>query len=368
MAAANRVVSQSEWESSMWSWHCSGDPVAEAALAALQRQNLGLKRTAADVRQLAAVGDKDCQRLLSEMEAVPSWVDFNLMRQGGVMVQRQFPLLILALTYGSLPLVFADANASKIFARTGRFSASISRRLNESTTLFLGVTNSDQLAPHGPMWEACMHVRLVHAHVRQAILASMPWDIDHQGMPISQFSTAAGPAFFGTQLLENMQKLGAQFTDTEALGHQMIWRYVTSLLGVPEPLVATTQQEQDCFDHHMMDCFFGPDETSVKMMAELVSGLANSAPTNRIPSDLQLALFHRLLGPTMAKGFAIPVSKSGERKLGWLVRGFRVYAKIQGIELLQQPMWRLGRRALMQQMGEGLMQEQSIPKGCSQTG
>ena len=341
------------WVAAMLPWHYRGDPLAEAVAGTLREEG-GMAKPAERVRQLAEQGDVPCQRLLADMEVVPEWVDFALMRCGGAMAQRHFPQLILALTYGCLPLTFAHPDAAAIFVGTGRMEANISRRLNESAALFFGVCDSDALAPGKAMWEACLHVRLVHALVRMKCLQS-GWDLKGRGMPVSQLATAAGPAFFGTHLLDGMRRLGARVSDEEAAGHCMIWRYTTRLMGVPLELLGSTQQEQDRFDASMMSQFFAPDDTAKTIMASLLDGLCTLPPTSRLPRAVQIALFRRMLGDEMADAFGVPVSGKGEKALSMMLPVFSGYAWLQRVPGASAGLRYIGQQILDRYASEGLV-------------
>lgn len=309
-------------------------------------------RENASAAGLADQGDAPCRALLADMYDTPSWVDYALMRRAGAMAQRQFPMLILALTYGGLPLTFAHPDAAEVFTGTGRMQANISRRLNESATLFLGIYNSDALALGKPMWEICLQVRLVHSVVRMSLI-HQGWDIEKRGVPINQLSTAAGPAFFGTHQLGCLRRLGARIDDDEALGFTMIWRYVTRLLGVPESLIGQTQDEQDEFDQHITSLFFAPDNNSRTVMHELIEGLATQKPNSNVPRAMQLALFRLMLGNEMADAYGIERSPTGERQLKLMLPVLGSYGWLQRAPLLSGVLQQAGLRCIQRVATEG---------------
>lgn len=342
-----------DWAAGAFDWLYQGDPLAENAARAL-RQHGSRGKVADRIQQLANQGDPACTALLADMHDIPGWVDFDLMRRGGAMAQRHFPMLVLALTYGCMPLTFAHPDAAEVFASTGRLEANIARRLNESGTLFFGVCNSDALAPGKHMWEACVQVRLVHAIVRMSLL-ERGWNVAERGVPISQLATAAGPAFFGTHLLGCLRRVGARITDEEAEGHCMIWRYTTRLLGVPQALLGHTQAEQDDIDLNMSSLFFAPDDTARVIMAALIRELARQPPTARIPAALQLALFRRMLGDEMANAYGIPENRKGERLLGGLDVLLSGYGRLQGLSPLAGLLRRRGQQIIEHFGTEGLV-------------
>ncbi|MBS0619790.1 MAG: DUF2236 domain-containing protein [Spirochaetes bacterium] len=345
----------SAWLQSVATWIEVGDPLAEAAVAAIRQAKLPRSSPSASVLQLAAQGDTACAKLIAEMAAVPAWVDFDLMRQGGAMTQRHFPMLVLALTYGCLPLTFAHPSSAAVFVRTGRLQADIIRRLNESATLFFGVAASDTLRPHQKMWEACLHVRLVHAIVRMQLLTDTTWNRATYGLPISQLQTAAGPAYFGSHLLACLRELGVRFTESEAIGHKMIWRYVTKLLGVTDALVFADQKQQDAFDAHVVQEFLAPDEASRQMVADMLAGLCSRQPTANLPAAFQAALMRRLLGARLADGFGLSQSVAGDLTVDCARFAFGGYTLVQRLPVLNEFLRRTGADVFARFASEGIV-------------
>lgn len=330
-----------------------GDPLADAVLAEARDRGALVRHPVRELEAAAAAGNTSAARLLDELCTVPPWADFAAMRRGGAMARRNFPLLIAALTYGTLPLVFAHPDSAAVFAGTGHFAASIPRRLNESATLFFGVTDADALQPRGAMWVACLRVRLIHAVVRAQFLAKPTWDRATRGTPVSALQTAAGPAFFGAHMLDCLRALGAVIEDDEALGHAATWRYVTYLLGVPAELLGATQRDQDALDALMLQLAVMPDETSRAMVAALLDGLCSGPPTGRIPRTVQVAMMRTLLGPRRADAFALPAADPraflGARAL------MRAYSLVANSDVAAPAAARLGQRVLSRLATEGLV-------------
>lgn len=147
------------------------------------------------------------------------------------MACRHFPQYILAVGHGALMNTFSSPDSSYILARTGRLARDPVRRLLESSALFFGVLDVEELSPGGRCWETCVRVRLMHATVRMNLAAAGAWPLP--GQPINALQTAAGPLFFGAMTLDRLRLLGARISPEEGDGFYLIWRYVTRLLGVP---------------------------------------------------------------------------------------------------------------------------------------
>lgn len=343
------------WSTYIDAWLHIGDPLADEFLVELRKRGRNLRDPAAELVAIASEARPPAvaTALLSELRELPHWVDFDLMRRGAHMAQRDFMPLTAALTYGALPLVFSHPSSAAVFMHTGHFAASISRRLNESATLFFGVTHSDQLRPGQRMWAACVHVRMIHAVIRKHLLESPRWDVVAHGLPINAYQTSAGPAFFGARVLRGMRALGAAISDEEAAGHNMTWRYVSYLLGVPKPLLAATQSDQDVFDDALLRHAFMPDDTGRKMIAVLLDGLVASPPTQRIPRGLQIALLRSMLGEAWADAFTVPHGDA--RALRALQSSLSAYSRIGRTRVAEAGARRLGQRVLDDLAKNGLL-------------
>jgi hypothetical protein len=332
------------WLADMEPFRLMGDPLADACFSELRAQRIALPNAYPALLERAEDPNSAAGPLLRSMREVPEWVDFGLMRRGGAMAQRNFPMMIMALTYGALPLVFVHPDSAAIFGGTGHFAASIPRRLKESALLFFGVTDTDALRPDGRMWQVCLRVRLIHAAVRHQFLHRMQWDTQQRGVPISALQTAAGPAFFGTRMLAGMRGLGAVVDDSEALGHQMVWRYVTYLLGVPPQLIGENQPDQNTFDAALMPLAFAPDAGSRSLIAALLSGLREAPQTRRIPPHVQIAMMRTMLGEVWADALGVPPSR--DDALRPVVRALHAYSRVARTRWLARPTQWLGQRTL----------------------
>lgn len=339
------------WRAYVEPWLQFGDPLADAFLLELQKRGQGLSE-AAD-RLLEPDAPACAVALLAELQHVPEWVDFELMGRGAAMAQRNYPQLIAALTYGALPLVFAHPDSAAVFLATGHFEAGIARRLNESAALFFGATHSAELRPTGRIWSTCCQVWMIHAAVRKHLLKSARWDVAQHGVPINALQTAAGPAFFGACVVRGMRALGARITQDEALGHCMIWRYITYLLGVPAALIAADPSDQVVFDDMLMRNTFAPDDTGRHMVTTLLEGLIGSPPTQRIPRGLQTALMRCMLGEAWADAFAIP--RGDPRALRLLQLTLSAHSRLATVRYVSPVARRVGGRVLDRLASGGLL-------------
>lgn len=316
-------VDRDAWLTALERFRHVGDPLGDACFADLRTSGIALADAYPALVERARDPRSAASALLDDMRRVPEWVSFDAMRRGGAMAQRNFPAMILALTYGALPLVFVHPDSAAVFGGTGHFAASIPRRLKESSLLFFGVTDADALRPDARMWQVVLRVRLIHAAVRHQFLRKPGWDRELRGIPISALQSASGPFFFGTRLAEGMKRLGAVIDLDELRGHRMIWRYVSYLLGVPPRLLGATLEDQDVFDAAFIPLAFAPDDSSRAMLAALLQGLRDNPQTRPIPARTQNALMRAMLGDAWSDALAVPPGDPhGLRRLVTVLRAY----------------------------------------------
>lgn len=317
-------------------WLQAGDPAAEAVVSELRAHGVSPADPLPALRRLAAAGSNACVALLREMETPPPWADFNRMRAGGELGHRNFLLLAIALVHGGLLTTFANPDTARILGGTNRLEQNVVRRLNESTTLFFGVLDTEALRPGGRAWETCLQVRLLHAMVRMRLLAAGDTR-GLSGIPVNQLHTAGGPLIFGTRALRALKQLGAHVSAEQEAGYQLIWRYVTYLLGVPQALLGNTAAEQEEINDFIAGVAFMPDDNSRRLTAALLDGLTRLPQTKYVSRATHEALARRLLGDDMADGLGIGRHPLRARLLdafivtirlgGWLLR-IRTVARV----------------------------------------
>lgn len=341
------------WAMPLAPWLEMGDELAEEVVKALRAHKLALNNPLPAIRQLATSGNTACIQFLADMQAVPDWVDFELMRKGGAMAYRHFPQLIIALIHGGLMTTFSNADSARILSGTQRLEQNVVRRLFESSTLFFGVLDTDSLRPEGKVWEICLRVRLMHAMVRLRLLSTEIWEPSY-GKPINQLHTAAGPLFFGTMVLESLKSLGAHIRADEREGYYLIWRYVTRLLGVPVGLLGETVAEQQAIDQRILPLCFNPDDNSRLLAQALLSGLQKLPDAKYIPRSVHEVLVRRMLGNEKADRMAIQSHPIGARLADVVALGLGMYSQLMRVPVLAHYAEAFGKRYLDDLVKRGL--------------
>lgn len=168
----------------------------------------------------------------------PDWVDFELIDRGAVAWWRTGGLLqLIALTAGSLAYGYGTSFARPLI-QTGRLATRAPRRLAETAAWVGLATRPGALRPGQAGLRETVHIRMVHAMVRDHIRRSGSWDVENWGEPISVGDTlATGIIGFFAYPIAGLQDLGVDYSDDELEAMTHLWSWISCLMGVPSALL-----------------------------------------------------------------------------------------------------------------------------------
>ncbi len=182
---------------------------------------------------------EEMRALFAETERVPPWVDYPTLDRGGRVLMRAGLLGGLVLGLSSLPHGYASPGGNKPLVFSGRMREQAPRRLNETARFVQAVCRPGGMRPGADGYQITLRVRLMHAQVRQMLLASGKWDTGAWGQPINQHDMAATTLLFSMVLLEGLRTLGVRVSAEDAEAYTQLWRTTGLLMGVdPEILPA----------------------------------------------------------------------------------------------------------------------------------
>jgi hypothetical protein len=345
-------------------WLYVGDPLAEQAVRELQARRRIRRNLVVEIRRLALDGNEPCQEFLRDVETPPAWADFDAMRAGGALGKRN-PLPLILGMHGTLPMTYADGYASPVLVRTARLANDLPRRLFETATLFLGALDSDEMRPGRREWERCVRIRLMHTMVRLKILDSGDWDHSFC-VPINQLSTGAGPYIFGVHRVRMLRSFGAPVSDQEAESFELMWRYVTRVMGCVPELIGHTPDDQRILSARIMRILYRPNSDSRVLTRALHEGLPNVPQLPPFPRSVHEALSRRVLAPELlpeleanvADDLGVPRHPVIERAIDGPRLALRLYGALQRIRPVQAGLERLGGKLLRRLLEAGL---QGVP-------
>lgn len=179
---------------------------------------------------------------IASMEATPSWVDMDLVREGAR--QSRIPQAFLApfVIRGAFVATFMNTYAALPMALTGELGGrKAARRVHETASFFAGTALPGALERHGQGFEAAAMVRLMHSMVRyNALKRSGRWDLGVYGIPVPQVDQMPAGLINIYILAGQARRKGrTEFTEAERATVEFS-RYRCFLLGLPEELLPTT--------------------------------------------------------------------------------------------------------------------------------
>jgi hypothetical protein len=225
-----------------------GDPLADAWMVASQGMDRGAAHamvTQATRHGISSMENAppELRALFEQLESVPLWVDPRYLEIGCRAFRRTGPLMGLVLSGFSLMGGYRSSAVVKTLMMTGKLKQTAGKRLVDTGRFVLAVTEPGGVAIGKPGYESAIHVRLLHAMIRNKLRSSPDWRTEEWGLPINQADMLGTNLLFSLGYLIGCRELGMKFSAEEAQGVVHLWRYVGYLLGIDESLIPATERE-----------------------------------------------------------------------------------------------------------------------------
>lgn len=233
-----------------------------------------------------AVPDAPAELLELVADAIvpPDWVDFDMIDRGAIAWWRTGGLLqLIALTAGSLAYGYGTSFARPLI-QTGRLTTRAPRRLAETAAWVGLATKPGALRPGQTGLRETVHIRMVHAMVRDHIRRAGTWDTANWGEPISIGDTlATGIIGFFTYPIDGLRDLGVDYSQDELEAMTHLWSWISYLMGVPEDLLPKDYAEAQEFGRVGEQL----DKSKIEGADELLNALFfHSLPYDKLPGPL----------------------------------------------------------------------------------
>lgn len=220
----------------------TGDPLAERYVDAVFHGEPGPRQARKQLdaavespEGIAAIEDihEAMAALFAEFEAVPDWVDRDLVEQGAAIWRRWGRTLFNVAGAETLEMYTESAVALPLSLTGGYAGDNALRRFLETTRFWMDVSEPGALFTLGsPGRQTAMRVRVMHVSVRRRVSDHPEWDADRWGLPISQaymYLTLMGGSVVPALA---MWPLGYLTTPREIRALMHFQRYLGYLLGV----------------------------------------------------------------------------------------------------------------------------------------
>lgn len=244
--------------------HClQGDDLAYRALQSFRsldaRSGWRLFEKALE-HGIEAVDDPpgDLVALFEQLDHVPDWVDDAQLYRGAIALWRAGPIVPMILAYPVIGVGFSGYGATRplLFSRRMMEREAVGQRMIESFRFVVGAYTPGGMSRFGDGFKHTARVRMIHARVRLSLSRSAHWDWENWGIPINNFDamhTQCG--IFGVELVDALARSGVALSAREREDIFALTRYVGYVIGVPEEILHTGEEDARLKDdlHKLVD-------------------------------------------------------------------------------------------------------------------
>jgi hypothetical protein len=256
--------------------------------------------------------DPKLHELWTEVNTVPSWVDWAQIERGQDVFYRYGGPALTGLTYQSLLGGMGAARVVETLARTGGFNTKVARRrLFETTQHILQCTKSlDSIKPGGAGHASSVRVRLLHAAVRQRIMKlanQRPsyFNVEEWGIPVNDLDQIATVGTFcATLIWISFPRQGIFLREQEKEDYVALWRYIGYILGTPTEHFETTAKAKAIMES-LLHNEVHPSDMSQILANNIIHCLEGQPPTFVSP-DMLVASARWLNGNELADALGLP--------------------------------------------------------------
>jgi len=275
----------------------------------------GEKKERRDLYELMAKyasEDEKIGRFWESVHTIPEWVDWEQIERGQKVFWRYGGPTLTTLTFMSLLGGMGSGRTVETLDRTGGFSAKVvKRRLLETTQHTLNVHKDlASIKPGGDGFVNSVQVRLLHATVRQRILAMAKerpdfYDVETYGVPVNDLDCIGTiNTFSSTVVWLGLPRQGIYMRDGEIRDFIALWRYVAYIMGTPDECLATPKSAKIMMES-LLASEINPTRSSGVLANNIITGMSGTPPTFSSPGFMA-AQTYWLNGEQLSAALHIP--------------------------------------------------------------
>ncbi|MBC7700595.1 oxygenase MpaB family protein [Aquabacterium sp.] len=309
-----------------------GDPLADDLARWLREEGMTTARARLDraiEHGLSENGDDTppaLRLLIEHVQLTPPWVDPALMAQGARFLQSTGLHGMRVLRDAGLMAGYQASAINQTLVQTGALNRGAHRRVAETTSWWLDCTADGGLQRQGAGWKTTLHVRVMHALLRQNVCQRDTWDAAAWGLPINQVDMQATYLAFSVVQLLALRTTGFVVTQADARAVMHLWRYIGWLMGVDEAWLAGDEMGGRVQLYRNLISQAPPDETSVALGRALMDeplGRDHAWPSawrGRFEKARHLSLVRWFVGSEGMRHLGLPLAWPWHPVLTWLPR------------------------------------------------
>jgi hypothetical protein len=248
----------------------------------------------------------------TEVEAVPEWVDWGLLRVGQRAMRRGGADGMYIARDVSLLGGYQFSGFNKTLIRTGALEKGSNKRFAETMQWAMDVISVDGMAPLGVGYRSTIRVRLIHAFVRRHVSAMPDWQSDEWGVPVNQTDMAA--TLVGALIAPPAGGLGMGLvlSPREYDGIAHLTRYVGWLIGVDDEWLPRDFRDGIRVLYHTVAALSEPDDSTKQLAMPMVDDPllwhygTLAGLRRRLARAQHLSVTSGFLGPRAMRALGLP--------------------------------------------------------------
>lgn len=181
--------------------------------------------------------------LFEQVDAVPDWVDQELLDLGSQTVRRTGNLGGYVMRDFALMGGYQSSAINKPLVFTGALDDSAANRIAETNNFWIDITRENGTGRFKPGVKTAIRVRIMHAMLRIRIQQNPEWSNEKWGLPINQADMLATNLAFSSLFVDGCRLFGFQISKKEAEAVLHLWRYAGYVLGISIDDMPTTERQ-----------------------------------------------------------------------------------------------------------------------------
>ncbi|MEH3132779.1 MAG: oxygenase MpaB family protein [Mycolicibacterium neoaurum] len=246
------------------------------------------------------------------VEAVPDWVDWDLIRRGERAMRRSGADGMYIARDVSLLGGYQFSGFNKTLVRTGALEKGSNKRFAETMQWAMDVISENGMDPGGVGYRSTLRVRLIHAMVRRHVAALPDWRGADWGLPINQTDMAA--TLVGALIAPSAGGIGMGLllSPADYAGIAHLTRYVGWLIGVEDEWLPRDYRDGIRVLFHTLTALAQPDESTQALAVPMAQDPMGWHFENLIGIRRRLARAQHLsvtsafLGPRAMRALGLP--------------------------------------------------------------
>lgn len=265
-------------------------------------------------RGIAGVPDAPAplREFFEVVEAVPEWVDWDLIRRGERAMRRGGADGMYIARDVSLLGGYQFSGFNKTLVRTGALEKGSNKRFAETMQWAMDVISENGMDPGGVGYRSTLRVRLIHAMVRRHVAAMPDWRGAEWGLPINQTDMAA--TLVGALIAPSAGGIGMGLLlapgDYAGIAH--LTRYVGWLIGVDDEWLPRDYRDGIRVLFHTLTALAQPDESTKALAVPMAQDPMGwhfenlSGIRRRLARAQHLSVTSAFLGPRAMRALGLP--------------------------------------------------------------